>query len=791
MADLSEIQASQSVKIAGASTTGVEDNYADVDANQRLQVKSASAGSVTPGVAAVNSDLAGGQFNTALPTLTNTQQSALQLDSSGRLITAPGSDSDRFITGSLGALNATVTLATAGCGAAIFRIDGTWVGEITLQATIDGTNWSPLFFGYSGGSSSSATTAINGEYRTIGIPAKAQIRLIMTSYTSGTATVAINASSPSNTVQSIPWSPRFTSHFPDPSSVPDGTIQSHRLGKSGSLQTRGIVSTDDGSFRDDFSGTSLLTTLTGTMIFTNGSHHIYGIGTLFTTETKVGMFIRKTGDTVGESRTYRVNEIISDIEIIIERVYGGTTSTTTATISNWLDYAIPTGGSLTVANSILSIVPGTVSGNKVRIERDADYCPYVACFMASMSQRIANQAANIGFFNDTDADSTTTMMRIVFDGTDNTKIKCQSASSSAATDIQETIITLPGGINTDSMHLYELDLTSMRGTFSVDRQVVAIHQTHLPGPYDQLEIGIEFLNTGTAASNTTLNIDHWVNTNSARLEISNTFLGDPQKVQLVGKNSITGLPVDLNLDAQGNLIVTALTGFGADFSAGDITTSAQTRVIVDRTVYTEQTTNAQRSIASSSANDTSAGTGAKTLTITYYDQTGAGPFNETLTLNGTTGVNTVNTNICFIEMIQVVTAGSTGSNVGIITLYSAVAKGGVAVCTIGATDNQLYLTHHYVALGKTCHVSGLSCGHNGTTVGSGALFTLSKININQADAVDIQISDFVRLYGQSSTFSRNYTSPIVVVGPAKIRCWVTPETSSTTTYRAAFDFFES
>jgi len=46
-------------------------------------------GPVTPGTAATKSQLIGGQFNTALPTLTNTQQSAIQLDSSGRLIISP------------------------------------------------------------------------------------------------------------------------------------------------------------------------------------------------------------------------------------------------------------------------------------------------------------------------------------------------------------------------------------------------------------------------------------------------------------------------------------------------------------------------------------------------------------------------------------------------------------------------------------------------------------------------------------------------------------------------------
>lgn len=47
----------------------------------------ASLGPVTPGTVATKSTLVGGQYNSTLPTLTTTQQAALQLDAKGRLIT--------------------------------------------------------------------------------------------------------------------------------------------------------------------------------------------------------------------------------------------------------------------------------------------------------------------------------------------------------------------------------------------------------------------------------------------------------------------------------------------------------------------------------------------------------------------------------------------------------------------------------------------------------------------------------------------------------------------------------
>lgn len=271
---------------------------------------------------------------------------------------------------------------------------------------------------------------------------------------------------------------------------------------------------------------------------------------------------------------------------------------------------------------------------------------------------------------------------------------------------------------------------------------------------------------------------------------TNNATTSPKSALIAGNYPAGGIQIPVQVDDQGRLVTSAITGFGANFTFGDITTAALTRVLVRRTAYIEQTSNARRSIASASALDTAAGTGARTVRITYLDVTGAGPFTETITLNGTTYVNTVATNICYIEKIQVITAGSTGSNAGILTLKAATAGGGATIGTINATNNQTFWAHHYVPIGKVCNITGISCGHNGTTVGSGALFTINAFFFTVANGVETQVSDFVRLYGQTSTFARNYASPIKVPGPARLQTYVTPETSTSTIYRSAFDFFE-
>jgi len=94
------------------NTIGAADFNTGAASNQTLRVTDPAIGPVVPGTVAVNSELVGGQFNTVLPTLTNTQQSAIQLDSSGRIIVSP-----------------TVTLATGVVDKTIFTY-GTSIDQI-------------------------------------------------------------------------------------------------------------------------------------------------------------------------------------------------------------------------------------------------------------------------------------------------------------------------------------------------------------------------------------------------------------------------------------------------------------------------------------------------------------------------------------------------------------------------------------------------------------------------------------------------------------------------------------
>lgn len=84
--------------------------------------------------------------------------------------------------------------------------------------------------------------------------------------------------------------------------------------------------------------------------------------------------------------------------------------------------------------------------------------------------------------------------------------------------------------------------------------------------------------------------------------------------------------------------------------------------------------------ASSSANDTSAGTGARTITVSGVD-TSFASFTETVTLNGQTSVNLATSNVLGINAITVATAGSGGSNAGVVRCGTGVNTTGVPAVT--------------------------------------------------------------------------------------------------------------
>lgn len=244
-------------------------------------------------------------------------------------------------------------------------------------------------------------------------------------------------------------------------------------------------------------------------------------------------------------------------------------------------------------------------------------------------------------------------------------------------------------------------------------------------------------------------------------------------------NSPTFSPGEAGVAALGALRGQAPSSYGQSF--GYITTSSTSSAAIRATIYTSQTNAVQRSISSSSASDTSAGTGARQVRITYYDNTLAGPSTEIITLNGTTAVNTSQTNIAFIEKLEVVSAGSNGGNVGTITLYIGTGGGGDGFASIASGDNITYWAHHYVPSNQICYI---------TQIFGSASAVLGGISINTANPISgnttPQLSPDITMRYGTSEGNRSYPTPLGLAGPILIWLNTRPDTSSASTTYAGF-----
>jgi len=259
---------------------------------------------------------------------------------------------------------------------------------------------------------------------------------------------------------------------------------------------------------------------------------------------------------------------------------------------------------------------------------------------------------------------------------------------------------------------------------------------------------------------------------------------DPALVVVLSPNQ-QSIPVN---SAPSNAITGIRTGI---ISLGGST--ANTLQVIRATTYTEQSSNAQRSISSSSTSDTSAGVGARTLLLTYYTSTGTGPFTETITLNGTSAVNTVATDICYIEKMEIITVGSSLYNVGTITLWTTTGGGGSAIGTIGVGnivptigDGQTFWSHHYIPLSSTSTLATFVVSATSGGSGTNSKFILRSKQVLIANSIESTASEVLLTIG---TITRVLSIPIKITGFARVAAYGIPGVNNAT-LTASFDYSE-
>ena len=299
----------------------------------------------------------------------------------------------------------------------------------------------------------------------------------------------------------------FTPGYSENSNIPT-TIKAD---PDGNIKTRGNILTDEGSYRINFSNSSLAVAIPS-CTFTNGSNIVTCVSGLTNLiyDMHKGVYVYLNAD--GVSQALQVIDY-NDSTMILESAYLGTGGTG-ASSRQIINSKIGSGNSLTVINGFAIGTIGTTSGSVFELERDVDVLPLVKQTELSISNRILNQSIQIGFYDDSD-----TVFGIarywayfVLDGIDATKIRCESARNPntipTGNEVQSTTITIPNSKTTNQSIRYRVELLFDHVNFWLDGILVAQHYQEVPLPDDILTSTIRCVNTNTTSVTNTLSINY-------------------------------------------------------------------------------------------------------------------------------------------------------------------------------------------------------------------------------------------------------------------------------------------
>lgn len=335
---------------------------------------------------------------------------------------------------------------------------------------------------------------------------------------------------------SAPRAEESAGFIPDPDSGPtpasaDGSVRL-TINSDGALQSRSAVLSDEGAFRDDFGGSALILTSTGTAVFTTGSNEVTGTG--FLTEGLNKEWFIKAAVHADTALT-PVLRVESDTLLYLTEPYPGASAVSaTYSKSKW-SQTIGGGGTITVASSAVSIANTGTTGHYAEIHRVSDYLPIRGVFRARVSARNANQETILGF---SQGDINTGAAAFVsLTGTSNTTITLKTASSSDVAEREVTSVLLPDNTTTATYHTYRIEVSADSVHLHVDDILVVAHKAHIPGPYDALYITAGIQNTG-ASSAATLDMDvaYVSNFNLVNTEVVGTV--DSSVVQNVAASTV-------------------------------------------------------------------------------------------------------------------------------------------------------------------------------------------------------------------------------------------------------------
>ena len=205
-------------------------------------------------------------------------------------------------------------------------------------------------------------------------------------------------------------------------------------------------------------------------------------------------------------------------------------------------------------------------------------------------------------------------------------------------------------------------------------------------------------------------------------------------------------------------------------------------------IWVAPTTARIHDIASTSASDTSAGTGVRTVQIYGLTDWDTKEVNETVTMNGTTNVPTANSYVIIHRMIAR-TAGSGGTNAGDITATAQTDATVTAQITtgIGQTLMAIYGFPSVQTLFTANYY--ISWGRSGGAANEASNVVYVKENADQSDSLFVA-RHFTGVFGSGNTFV-NHPFPVYppISGPAIIKIQTVEVSANNTEIGAGFNAY--
>lgn len=207
-------------------------------------------------------------------------------------------------------------------------------------------------------------------------------------------------------------------------------------------------------------------------------------------------------------------------------------------------------------------------------------------------------------------------------------------------------------------------------------------------------------------------------------------------------------------------------------------------------------TNTQFSVRGNTTNDTLGGTGVQIIRVSYLDQDFAGPYTETFNLNGTTWVDSIATNLCYLVNVEILLQG-TGAAAPGYRVNSAAGGGGTAMVLLTAvTETATGVSSHWVAAGKTCYITEFGIASESVLGSNGGIVNLRMrdgnmgANVGATATLQSYLMAMGRVEGLKNAKILNYKTPIAIQGPAKIWTTFIADLVTTTNFWTFFSFYE-